>query len=118
MSLPLRATQLSRINAHFVNLGSTIEPTNRIILPASAKDTQTADAVDKCMYPIQRLSIPGDQVVDHSGLGCIGCAVDFCQSNLRMRTANGAQGDGGSDEHAHDPTSVSFSVVTRPCWSA
>ncbi|MFE5835845.1 DUF4192 domain-containing protein [Arthrobacter sp. NPDC056493] len=44
-SLPLAATQSSQINAEFVYRGSTIEPTNRITLPASTKETETTDAV-------------------------------------------------------------------------
>ncbi|QCO98019.1 DUF4192 family protein [Arthrobacter sp. 24S4-2] len=45
LTLPLTATQSSQINAEFVYRGSTIEPTNRITLPASRKETRTADAM-------------------------------------------------------------------------
>jgi hypothetical protein len=54
--LPLSATQSSQINAEFVYRGSTIAPTNRITLPASAKETQTADAVDKRVTTIQGMN--------------------------------------------------------------
>jgi hypothetical protein len=37
LTLPLKATQSRQINAEFVYRGSTIEPTNRITLPASTK---------------------------------------------------------------------------------
>jgi hypothetical protein len=40
-TLPLKATQSSQINAEFVYRGSTIEPTNRITLPASTKESRT-----------------------------------------------------------------------------
>jgi len=46
-SLPLAATQSSQINAEYVYRGSTIEPTNRIILPASTEETETTDTVRK-----------------------------------------------------------------------
>lgn len=36
--LPLSATQFSQINAGFVYRDSTVEPSNRITLPASTKD--------------------------------------------------------------------------------
>lgn len=44
-SHPLASMQCSQINAEFVYRGSTIEPTNRITLPASTKETKTTDAV-------------------------------------------------------------------------
>jgi hypothetical protein len=56
-SLPLSSTQSSQINAEFVYRGSTIAPTNRITLPASTKDTQTADAVENCVKSIQNLNV-------------------------------------------------------------
>lgn len=46
LTLPLKATQSSQINAEFVYRGSTIQPTNHITLPASTKESRTADAVD------------------------------------------------------------------------
>lgn len=57
LTLPLSATQSSQINAEFVYRGSTIDPTNRITLPASTKETQTADAVETRVNAIQRLNI-------------------------------------------------------------
>ncbi|MCB5275900.1 hypothetical protein BJG92_03454 [Arthrobacter sp. SO5] len=55
-SLPLTSTQSSQINAEFVCRGSTIAPTNRITLPASTKETQTADAVESCVESMQSLN--------------------------------------------------------------
>jgi hypothetical protein len=52
----LSATQSSQINAEFVYRGSTIEPTNRITLPASTKESQTLDAVENRVAAIQGLS--------------------------------------------------------------
>lgn len=52
-TLPLAATQSSQINAEFVYRGSTIAPSNRITLPASAKETKAADAVDDRVKAIQ-----------------------------------------------------------------
>ncbi|MDD1477901.1 DUF4192 domain-containing protein [Arthrobacter sp. H16F315] len=54
--LPLSATQSSQINAEFVYRGSSIEPTNRITLPPSLKDSQTVDAVEKRLAAIHGLS--------------------------------------------------------------
>jgi hypothetical protein len=54
--LPLSATQSSQINAEFVYRGSTIEPTSRITLPASTKESQTLDAVESRVAAIQGLS--------------------------------------------------------------
>ncbi|MET3140316.1 UNVERIFIED_ORG: hypothetical protein ABIB13_000003 [Arthrobacter sp. UYEF2] len=54
--LPLSATQSSQINAEFVYRGSTIEPTNRITLPASTKESQTLNAVESLVAAIQGLS--------------------------------------------------------------
>jgi hypothetical protein len=51
--LPLSATQSSQINAEFVYRGSTIEPTSRITLPASTKESQTLDAVENQVASIQ-----------------------------------------------------------------
>lgn len=51
--LPLSATQSSQINAEFVYRGSTIEPSNRITLPATTKEIQTFDAVEKRVLEIQ-----------------------------------------------------------------
>ncbi|MCB5275909.1 hypothetical protein BJG92_03463 [Arthrobacter sp. SO5] len=56
-SLPLTSTQSSQINAEFVYRGSTIAPTNRITLPASTKETQTADAVESCVKSMQSLNV-------------------------------------------------------------
>ena len=44
LTLPLKATQSSQINAEFVYRGSTIAPTNSITLPASTKESRSADA--------------------------------------------------------------------------
>jgi hypothetical protein len=56
-SLPLAATQSSQINAEFVYRGSTIEPTNRITLPASTKETATADAVEDRVKALGNLKV-------------------------------------------------------------
>jgi hypothetical protein len=55
-TLPLAATQSSQINAEFVYRGSTIAPSNRITLPASAKETKAADAVDDRMKSIYNMN--------------------------------------------------------------
>jgi Domain of unknown function (DUF4192) len=57
LSLPLSVTQSSRINAEFVYRGSTIEPTNRVVLPPSNKETRNADVVDRRVQAIQNLNI-------------------------------------------------------------
>ena len=56
LTLPLSATQSSQINAEFVYRGSTIEPTNRITLPTSTKETRTAHAVDDQVKTILRMN--------------------------------------------------------------
>ncbi|PVE14902.1 DUF4192 domain-containing protein [Arthrobacter sp. Bz4] len=56
VKLPLSATQSSQINAEFVYRGSTIEPTNRITLPASTKDSVTLDAVESRVAAIRCLN--------------------------------------------------------------
>ncbi|MHA7141869.1 DUF4192 domain-containing protein [Arthrobacter sp. Sr33] len=56
VQLPLSATQSSQINAEFVYRGSTIEPTNRITLPASTKESLTLDAVESRVAAIQCLN--------------------------------------------------------------
>ncbi|MGM9474418.1 DUF4192 domain-containing protein [Pseudarthrobacter sp. YS3] len=56
-SLPLTSTEYSQVNAEFIYRGSTIAPTNRITLPPSAKDTQTAAAVETRVKFIQRQTI-------------------------------------------------------------
>lgn len=57
LSLPLSATQFSQINAEFVYRGSTIEPSNRITLPASTKDTQSMKAVETQVQALQCLNL-------------------------------------------------------------
>ncbi|MBT2555902.1 DUF4192 domain-containing protein [Arthrobacter sp. ISL-5] len=59
VTLPLTATQSSQINAEFVYRGSAIEPSDRITLPASTKETRTADAVDDRVKTIRRMN-PGE----------------------------------------------------------
>jgi hypothetical protein len=54
--LPLNVTQSSQIHAEFVYRGSTIEPANRVTLPASTKETRTLDAVESRIAAIQGLS--------------------------------------------------------------
>jgi hypothetical protein len=68
LTLPLKATQSSQINAQFVYRGSTIAPTNRIILPASTKEGRTADAVDNRVKAIHRMN-PGE-ALEHAGKPC------------------------------------------------
>ncbi|CAN7332264.1 DUF4192 domain-containing protein [Arthrobacter sp. LjRoot14] len=55
-TLPLKATQSSQINAEFVYRGSTIAPTNHITLPASTKESRTADAVDDRVKTIHSMN--------------------------------------------------------------
>ncbi|WP_115787476.1 DUF4192 domain-containing protein [Arthrobacter silvisoli] len=57
LSLPLSATQSSQINAEFVYRGSTIEATDRVVLPPSTKESRNADAVDRRVQAIQNLNI-------------------------------------------------------------
>lgn len=52
--LSISATKSSQINAEFVYRGSTVEPTNRITLPASTKELQTLDAVESRVAAVQR----------------------------------------------------------------
>jgi hypothetical protein len=56
LSLPLKATQSSQINAEFVYRGSTIAPTNHITLPASTKEGRTANAVDDRVKTIHTMN--------------------------------------------------------------
>jgi len=56
LTLPLKATQSSHINAEFVYRGSTIAPTNHITLPASTKEGRTADAVDDRVKATHRMN--------------------------------------------------------------
>ena len=62
LTLPLKATQSSHINAEFVYRGSMIAPTNRITLPASTKEDRTVDAVDDRVKAIHRMN-PGEALV-------------------------------------------------------
>jgi hypothetical protein len=57
LTLPLKATQSSQINAEFVYRGSTIAPTKRITLPASTKESRTADAIDGRVKAIHRMNL-------------------------------------------------------------
>lgn len=57
VSLPLSATQSSTINAEFVYRGSTIDPSNRITLPTSTKDTQSMKAVETQVQELQCLDL-------------------------------------------------------------
>ncbi|WP_160666290.1 hypothetical protein [Pseudarthrobacter sp. ATCC 49987] len=57
LSLPLTSTESSQINAEFVYRGSSVATTNRITLPASTKETQTADAVESCVESMQSLNV-------------------------------------------------------------
>ena len=59
LTLPLKATQSSQINAEFVYRGSTIAPTNHITLPPSTKENRTADAVDDRVQAIHTMN-PGE----------------------------------------------------------
>ncbi len=59
LTLPLKATQSSQINAEFVYRGSTIAPTNRVTLPASTKEGRTANAVDDQVKSIHAMN-PGE----------------------------------------------------------
>lgn len=55
-ALPLAVTQSSQVNAEFVYRGSTIEPSNRITLPAPTKETEAADAVDDRVRSIYNMN--------------------------------------------------------------
>ncbi|AFR28810.1 hypothetical protein ARUE_c19040 [Arthrobacter sp. Rue61a] len=49
ISLPISTTKYSRVNAEFIYRGSTIEPTNRIILPPPTQEADHATAVETRM---------------------------------------------------------------------
>ena len=53
ISLPLSTTEYSRVNAEFIYRGSTIEPTNQIVLPAPAQEADHAIAVENLMNTIR-----------------------------------------------------------------
>lgn len=65
-SIPLATLQSSQINAEFVYRGSAIEPTNRITLPASTKETKTTDAVQKRVKELGDLKV-GDALEQARG---------------------------------------------------
>jgi hypothetical protein len=67
--LPLKATQSSQINAEFVYHGSTIAPSNRITLPAPAKETKAADAVDDRVRSIYNMNTSDALEPSQSALG-------------------------------------------------
>ncbi|WP_458106620.1 DUF4192 domain-containing protein [Arthrobacter sp. R3-55] len=53
ISLPISTTEYSRVNAEFIYRGSTIEPTNRIVLPTPTQEADHATAVEKCMLTMR-----------------------------------------------------------------
>ncbi|MEJ1115472.1 DUF4192 family protein [Paenarthrobacter sp. CCNWLW172] len=53
ISLPLSTTEYSRVNAEFIYRGSTIEPTNQIVLPTPTHAAGHATAVENCMRTIR-----------------------------------------------------------------
>ncbi|WP_364304587.1 DUF4192 family protein [Paenarthrobacter nitroguajacolicus] len=55
ISLPLSTTEYSRVNAEFIYRGSTIEPTNRIVLPTPTHEAAQTIAVDDHMATIRAL---------------------------------------------------------------
>ncbi|MFF2840629.1 DUF4192 domain-containing protein [Paenarthrobacter sp. NPDC057981] len=57
ISLPISTTEYSRVNAEFIYRGSTIEPTNQIVLPAPAEEAAQAIAVDDRMAIIRALPL-------------------------------------------------------------
>ncbi|MDQ0242408.1 hypothetical protein J2S94_004523 [Arthrobacter bambusae] len=71
LTLPLKATQSSQINAEFVYRGSTIGPTDCITLPASTREGRTADAVDDRVKAIHMMNA-GEAVEQarRSGTAC------------------------------------------------
>ena len=55
MSLPLSTTEYSRVNAEFIYRGSTIEPTNSIVLPTPTHEAGQGIAVENRMTTIRAL---------------------------------------------------------------
>ncbi|WP_369746481.1 DUF4192 family protein [Paenarthrobacter sp. AMU7] len=53
ISLPISTTEYSRVNAEFIYRGSTIEPTNRIIVPTPTHEADHATAVENGMRTIR-----------------------------------------------------------------
>ncbi|BCW40334.1 hypothetical protein StoSoilB3_18690 [Arthrobacter sp. StoSoilB3] len=53
ISLPISTTEYSRVNAEFIYRGSTIEPTNQIILPTPTHETNHAAAVENLLNTIR-----------------------------------------------------------------
>ncbi|NWL32729.1 DUF4192 family protein [Paenarthrobacter nitroguajacolicus] len=67
ISLPISTTEYSRVNAEFIYRGSTIEPTNRIILPTPTGEADHAIAVENRMRTI-RAQAPHQAALQASGL--------------------------------------------------
>ncbi|NWL12171.1 DUF4192 domain-containing protein [Paenarthrobacter nitroguajacolicus] len=67
ISLPLTTTEYSRVNAEFIYRGSTIEPTNRIILPTPTQDADHATAVKNGINTI-RAQAPQEAALQASRL--------------------------------------------------
>jgi len=53
ISLPISTTEYSRVNAEFIYRGSTIEPTNLIVLPTPTHEADHATGVENCISTIR-----------------------------------------------------------------
>ncbi|MCD4852052.1 DUF4192 domain-containing protein [Arthrobacter sp. AK01] len=53
ISFPISRTEYSRVNAEFIYRGSTVEPTNRIVLPTPTHEADHAIAVENRMNTIR-----------------------------------------------------------------
>jgi len=67
ISLPISTTEYSRVNAEFIYRGSTIEPTNRIMLPTATQEATKSTAVEERMHTI-RTQHPDDAAGEASRL--------------------------------------------------
>ncbi|MGO4246265.1 DUF4192 domain-containing protein [Paenarthrobacter sp. RAF54_2] len=66
ISLPISSTEYSQVNAEFIYRGSTIEPTNRIMLPAATQETAKSTAVEERMHTIR--TQPPDETAGEASL--------------------------------------------------
>ncbi|XAS74213.1 DUF4192 domain-containing protein [Micrococcaceae bacterium Sec5.1] len=61
INLPISTTQYSQVNAEFIYHGSTIEPTNKIVLPAPTQEAAKSTSLEERMNTIR--TQPPDEAV-------------------------------------------------------
>ncbi|WP_269768477.1 DUF4192 family protein [Arthrobacter sp. YN] len=125
ISLPISTTEYSRVNAEFIYRGSTIEPTNQIILPPATHEADDAVAVESCMHAI-RAQAPQEAAVQASQLwkamldshgfptdeDCTALIANFQFPHIRDRLMADIP---GIDE---PPQNILFALTeTAPQWS-